>query len=146
MGGDRVFEVEATPVPAGGGGTSVAVAYSEATRTARLEEELAGNRRDLDVESRARSGELNRTNEFLEGLLVSLGLGVVVVDAQHRVPLWNDRAEEQWGVRRGEAFDQPLLGLDIGLPVGRLAAALRDALGGRSGDAHASLPAVNRPG
>ena len=61
--------------------------------------------------------------------------------------VWNHRAEDLWGLRQDEAVEHHLLSLDIGLPVERLAAPLRD--GARAAAAAASeavLEAVNRRG
>ena len=70
----------------------------------------------------------------------------MVVDRQQRVQIWNDRAEDLWGVRQDEAVDHHLLSLDIGLPVEQLAGPLRSVLGGGSEREKAMLEAVNRRG
>ena len=114
-----------------------------------MNEELQSTNEELETindELRDRTGELNQVNEFLEAILTSLGIGVVVVDRQQRVQIWNDRAEDLWGVRPDEAVDHHLLSLDIGLPVERLAGPLRSILGGGSERELAMLEAVNRRG
>ena len=114
-----------------------------------MNEELQSTNEELETindELRDRTAELNQVNEFLEAILTSLGIGVVVVDRQQRVQIWNDRAEDLWGVRQDEAVDHHLLSLDIGLPVELLAGPLRSVLGGGSERELAMLDAVNRRG
>jgi two-component system CheB/CheR fusion protein len=114
-----------------------------------MNEELQSTNEELETindELRDRTGELNRVNEFLETILTSLGVGVAVIDREQRVQVWNQRAEDLWGVRPDEAVAQHLLALDIGLPVERLAAPLRDVLSGGGGRTRLELEAVNRRG
>src|SRR5919107_1772661 len=82
----------------------------------------------INDELRDRTGELDALNDFLEAILTSLGIGVVVVDMGGRVQVWNRRAEDLWGVRPDEAVDQHLLSLHMGLPTERVAPALRAVL------------------
>jgi two-component system, chemotaxis family, CheB/CheR fusion protein len=114
-----------------------------------MNEELQSTNEELETindELRDRTSELNNVNDFLEAILTSLGLGVAVVDRQQRVMVWNNRAEDLWGLRPEEAIEHHLLSLDIGLPVEQLAAPLRAVLGGSSGRERAVLEAVNRRG
>jgi two-component system, chemotaxis family, CheB/CheR fusion protein len=114
-----------------------------------MNEELQSTNEELETinnELRDRTSELNQVNGFLESILTSLGVGVVVVDRQQRVQVWNHRAEDMWGVRHDEAVDRHLLSLEIGLPVERLAAPLRAVLGGSSPAERAVVEAVNRRG
>ncbi|HWM10120.1 MAG TPA: CheR family methyltransferase [Solirubrobacteraceae bacterium] len=114
-----------------------------------MNEELQSTNEELETindELRDRTSELNQVNDFLEGILSSLGVAVAVVDRQQRVQVWNQRAEDLWGVRQDEAVDHHLLSLDIGLPVEQLAAPLRSVLGGASEKEEALLEAVNRRG
>jgi two-component system CheB/CheR fusion protein len=100
----------------------------------------------MNDELRDRTSELNHVNEFFEAILTSLGLAVVVVDADQRVQVWNDRAEDLWGLRSDEVAEHSFLSLDIGLPTEQLAPALRTVLGGGSEEERVELPAVNRRG
>jgi two-component system, chemotaxis family, CheB/CheR fusion protein len=114
-----------------------------------MNEELQSTNEELETindELRDRTSELNRVNDFLEAILTSLGVGVAVLDREQRVQVWNDRAEDLWGIRAGEAVDRPLLGLDIGLPIERLAAPLRAVIAGTSERDQLELEAVNRRG
>jgi two-component system CheB/CheR fusion protein len=111
-----------------------------------MNEELQSTNEELETindELRDRTLELNQVNEFLETILASLGLAVAVIDRDQRIQVWNQRAEDLWGLRQDEAVDNHLLSLDIGLPIEQLVPALRAALtGGNRQDVE--LEAVNR--
>ncbi|UXA20460.1 CheR family methyltransferase [Mycobacterium sp. SMC-4] len=66
---------------------------------------------------RERSLELEEATAFMESITSSIRLGLVVVDRQMRVVVWNRGCEELWGLRREEALGIPLPNLDIGLPT-----------------------------
>ena len=98
-----------------------------------LNEELQSTNEELGAmnqELQRRTVELDRLNIFMGSILRSVSLGVVVVDADLDVEVWNERAEDLWGLRSDEVRGRPLLGLDIGLPVAMLAAPVRDVLNG----------------
>jgi two-component system CheB/CheR fusion protein len=83
----------------------------------------------------------------MRSVLGSLEAGVVVVDQDLRVQVWNARMEELWGVRGDEAVGQFLLNLDIGLPVEELRPTLRHVLTEQGSDQPIQLVrAVNRRG
>jgi two-component system CheB/CheR fusion protein len=114
-----------------------------------MNEELQSTNEELETindELRDRTSELNRVNDFLETILTSLGVGVAVLDREQRVQIWNDHAEDLWGVRPDEAVERHFLSLDIGLPVERLAGPLRAVLGGTSPRQRIEVGAVNRRG
>jgi two-component system CheB/CheR fusion protein len=90
--------------------------------------------------------KLDDTNAFLEAILTSLRAGVMVVDRELQVQVWNNRAEDLWGLRRDEAVGQHLLNLDIGLPVERLRPMVRHVLATGESAEEAQLSAVNRRG
>ena len=94
-----------------------------------------------------RGRELDQVNAFLETVLTSLGTGVIVLDDDQCVKVWNEQAEDMWGLRASEAEGQHLMSLEIGLPVERLKAPVRTALA-READGHQviELEAVNRLG
>ena len=86
-------------------------------------------------------------NAFLETVLTSLGTGVAVVDADQRIQVWNEQAEDMWGLRPNEAEGQHLMSLEIGLPLEQLKVPVRTALSGESDGHHiVDLAAVNRLG
>jgi two-component system CheB/CheR fusion protein len=78
--------------------------------------------------------------------MANLQMGVAVLDKDLRVQLWNRRAEDLWGIRSEEAIGQPLLALDIGLPMGDLAQPLRETARGQNGHVDLKIGATNRRG
>ncbi len=114
-----------------------------------MNEELQSTNEELQTmndELRARSDELDQVNAFLESVFTSLRAGVVVIDREQRVLVWNTRAEDLWGVRASEVEQVQFFNLDIGLPVGRLVQPIRACLTGELAERDVLLPAVNRRG
>jgi two-component system CheB/CheR fusion protein len=114
-----------------------------------MNEELQSTNEELETindELRLRSVELNEVNAFLEAILSSLSVAVIVVDNEHRVQVWNAESTELWGVRTDEAQGQHLFGLDIGLPLDGVRGALRRVLGGTDDRVDVELEALNRRG
>jgi two-component system CheB/CheR fusion protein len=81
---------------------------------------------NMNAQLRERAAELDQVNSFLESILASVDTGVVVVDRDYRILLWNAQAYDLWGLRRDEVEGRSLFDLDIGLPV----EALREPLQG----------------
>src|SRR5262249_47942192 len=84
-----------------------------------MNEELQSTNDELETmntEQVERSTELDRVNMFLEGILTSLGVGVVVLDSSRRVQVWNGESTELWGLRPEEVEGRRMDELDIGLP------------------------------
>lgn len=100
----------------------------------------------MNDELRIRTREVNEVNAFLETILTTLQLAVVVVDGQLIVQMWNSEAEELFGLRLADVQDKALLGLDVGLPVRELADPLRDVLRGTVPRQVLDLEATNRRG
>jgi two-component system CheB/CheR fusion protein len=112
-------------------------------------EELQSTNEELETmndELRQRTLELNEVNGFLEMILTSLGVAVVVLDKNGVVQIWNAHAEDLWGLRSDEVVGQHLLGLDIGLPVEQLKAPIREALKDETYRGDLTLTATNRRG
>jgi two-component system CheB/CheR fusion protein len=114
-----------------------------------MNEELQSTNEELQTindELRERTLELNEVNAFLETILTSMGVAVAVLDRNLTVQVWNAQSVDLWGLRSEEAEGEGLLGLELGLPVDRLAAPLRDVL--RDGGARVELvlDATNRRG
>jgi two-component system CheB/CheR fusion protein len=113
-----------------------------------MNEELTSTNDELEAmneEQRRHAEELDRLNLFLEGILGNLGVGVVVVDRERKVQLWNANSEDLWGLRADEVEGHDLLELDIGLPVGELKQPLEEAVSSSSSST-LILDAVNRRG
>jgi len=116
-----------------------------------MNEELQSTNEELQTvndELQRRSAELNQSNCFLESILTSLKGGVVVLNHELHVQIWNHKAEDLWGLRTEEAVGQHMLNLDIGLPVERLRQLVRDCLSGESLDQASEIvvDAINRRG
>jgi two-component system CheB/CheR fusion protein len=98
-----------------------------------MNEELQSTNEELQStndEMRIRTVDADTLNIYLESVFSSLRSGVVVVDPDYRVRVWNQRAEDLWGVRTDEAVGAPFLSLDIGLPVAELAQPIRAVMSG----------------
>src|SRR3954453_16309266 len=116
--GDPIkLDVRVMPVFARAGTLlGLSVIFQDVTRFIELEEELQASHHELETtneelqstneeletvneESRQRSNELSGVNEFLASVLASIHGGLVVVDRDLRVDVWNDHAEDLWGMR-----------------------------------------------
>ncbi len=85
-----------------------------------MNEELQSTNEELQAingELRERSQELNRVNGFLESILTTIRAGVVVINPDFQILIWNRQAEDLWGLRSDEVFLRHLMNLDIGLPL-----------------------------
>jgi two-component system CheB/CheR fusion protein len=114
-----------------------------------MNEELQSANEELETineELRRRTEELNQVNRFLEGILASLRVGIAVLDDKLSIHLWNNRAEDLWGVRSEEVQGHFFLNLDIGLPVGQLRDTIRLCQTGSEDCLEVVLDAVNRRG
>ena len=114
-----------------------------------MNEEIQSTNEELQTineELRQRSAALDQANAFLESILTSLRGGVVVVDSDVRVLIWNRQAEELWGLRSHEAEGKNFLLLDIGLPLEDLRQPIRSCITGEADYQEMILEAVNRRG
>ncbi len=114
-----------------------------------MNEELQSSNEELQTineELRLRSGELNEVNAFLESIFTGLRSGVVVVNPDLQVQVWNDRSEDLWGLRAEEVLNRHFMNLDIGLPVEQLRQQLRSCLTGESNYLEVTLATTNRRG
>ena len=100
----------------------------------------------MNEELRVRSVELNDVNAFLETILTSMGISVMVLDRRLQVQIWNAHSRELWGLTAEEAEGHHVFELDIGLPVEALRAPLKACLSGKSEREELVLDAVNRRG
>jgi two-component system CheB/CheR fusion protein len=69
-----------------------------------------------------------------------------VVNRELQIQVWNDKAENLWGLREEEVVGQYFLNLDIGLPVEKLQQPIRNCLAGESESQYVVLNATNRRG
>jgi two-component system, chemotaxis family, CheB/CheR fusion protein len=114
-----------------------------------MNEELQSTNEQLSALNRRLeqgSLDLEEANGYLRAILASLSAAVVVMDRNLHVKLWNEKAEDLWGLRSDEVVGRPFLELDIGLPVGELREPLRHGLEEGNGSEELSLDGVNRRG
>lgn len=117
-----------------------------------MNEELHSSNEELqstNQELSDRTNELNRVNAFMESILTSLRIGMVVLDGKLSVQLWNDLAGELWGLRFEEVQGSFFFDLDIGLPVEKLRGVIRACQNGASDYSdyqEIELDCVNRRG
>ncbi len=114
-----------------------------------MNEELQSTNDELQAindELQDRSAQVDEANAFLEAILTGIRAGVVVLAPDLSVRVWNEEAQDLWGLRPEETIGQHFLTLDIGLPLEQLAPMIRRALGGEPGPQELALPAVNRRG
>ncbi len=114
-----------------------------------MNEELQSTNEELQSvndELRERTSEVHRVNAFLESILLGLHAAVVVVDPGLVIRVWNERAEQMWGLRAYEAQGRAFLSLDIGLPVDALREGLLGVLHGGEPRFETEVPARNRFG
>ncbi len=112
-------------------------------------EELQSTNEELETindELTLRTDELEQVTAFMDSILTSLGLTVVVLDRDQSVQVWNAGAEDLWGLRPERAEGQHFLGLDIGLPVEKLKPMIGECLSGRSEREEMTLQSLDRRG
>ena len=114
-----------------------------------MNEELQSTNEEVEAantELNVRGVERDRINTFLNAILTSIGSGVVVVDHDLNVQVWNEEAEDLWGLRFDEVRDKNLFGLDIGLRMDEIRLALRACMAGESAFEERTIAATNRRG
>jgi two-component system CheB/CheR fusion protein len=112
-------------------------------------EELQSTNEEIETineELAVRGDERDRLNIFLESILGSLKVGVIVVDPDLLVHVWNAHSEDLWGLRADEVRNKNLLNIDIGLPVDELRPAIRACLSGESASREVEVEATTRRG
>ena len=95
---------------------------------------------------RERSVELDNAKNFLDSLISSVQLGMVVVDREMRVVVWNRGCEDLWGLRADETRGTRLTELDIGLPLDGVRPLIGNAFVDPDSSGEAVVDAVNRRG
>lgn len=100
----------------------------------------------MNDELRHRSIELNDMNAFLDTVLTTIGLAVIVLDGHQHVRIWNSQARELWGLTQEEVEGQHLFSLEIGLPLAKVRPKLSAVLAGTSNREQVVVEATNRTG
>ncbi|HEY0553848.1 MAG TPA: CheR family methyltransferase [Thermoanaerobaculia bacterium] len=102
--------------------------------------------RSMNDQLQQRSDELRYVNTHLHSILGSLSAAVVVLNAELKVEIWSDKAQELWGLRGDEVRGHSFLGLDIGLPVQELEEPMRRCLDSGPQGTMSVLDSINRRG
>ena len=100
-----------------------------------MNEELQASNEELQATNdqlRARTEELNCVNAFLESILTSLKMGMIVLTNRLSVQLWNGEAVNLWGVSSHEVEGCFFFDLDLGLPLEKLREPVRACQNGVS--------------
>ncbi|HVG21927.1 MAG TPA: CheR family methyltransferase [Blastocatellia bacterium] len=100
----------------------------------------------MNEELRSRTDEINLVNGFLESILCSIRVGVIALDSQMRVQMWNAKCEDLWGLRANEVVGQHFLNLDIALELEPLKQPIRAILSGESNHSEIVQKTLNRRG
>lgn len=95
---------------------------------------------------RERSLELDEAKHFQDSLIDSVRMGMVVVDREMKVILWNRGCEELWGLRADETTGTGLTNLDIGLPLDSVRPLIGNAFVDPESSGQVVVEAVNRRG
>ncbi len=95
---------------------------------------------------RERSLELDDAKGFMDSLINSVQLGMVVVDREMRVVVWNRGCEDLWGLRADETTGARLTDLDIGLPLDGVRPLIGNAFVDPESSGETVVDAVNRRG
>jgi two-component system, chemotaxis family, CheB/CheR fusion protein len=96
-----------------------------------MNEELSSTNEEflsINDELRDRTAEFNQIHTYMESVLKSVEVSVIVVDFGLNVRVWNGLSFEMWGLRPEEVEGKAFLTLDIGFPVELLSGPLRQAL------------------
>jgi two-component system CheB/CheR fusion protein len=96
-------------------------------------------------ELRLCSDDLNQANAFLKAIFTSLPGGIVVLNPELNIHIWNLQAEDLWGLRSDEVQGQHFLNLEIGLPIEQLRQPIQSCLTGLE-YYEETLDAINRRG
>jgi two-component system CheB/CheR fusion protein len=94
----------------------------------------------------ARGAELDQANAYLQSVLTGIDAGVIVVDPELVVQIWNHWSEELWGLRASEVEGKHLLNVDFGLPVSEVAQLVRSAMDNNARTDRVTFEARNRRG
>ena len=126
-------------------------------------EELQSTNEELETineEARSSNEEMESANEelriqaqqavsfksYLESVLRSMNIGVVVIDDKHIIQSWNRWSENAWGLRAEEVEGTSFDALDIGFPTHLLRDSLLAVQAGREPVAEKVLEGVDRRG
>jgi two-component system CheB/CheR fusion protein len=104
--------------------------------------ELQSINSDLNL----RTDEVEQFNVLLHSITGNIPLGAVVMNANLKVTVWNERAADLWGLRTEEVIGKPFFDLDIGLPTEEIRAMINEVLSGKPSHDEMVVEALNRRG
>ncbi len=113
-----------------------------------MNEELQSTNEVLETtneELQRRTDEVRSLNELMHNIMNGIPNGVAVTDTDLRVQVWNERAEDCWGLRANEVIGKTITDI-IAAPHDGMGDALRAFLSGRSDFAAIEVEAANRRG
>jgi two-component system CheB/CheR fusion protein len=114
-----------------------------------MNEELQSTNDELHTindELQSRSVELDAARNFVDSLVDSIHPGMMVVDKEMRVLIWNRGCEELWGLRTDETVGALLPTLDFGLPMDDVKHLIGKAFVDPASFGEVTVEAVNRRG
>jgi two-component system CheB/CheR fusion protein len=114
-----------------------------------MNEELQATNEEIETvneELGLRGDERDKVNGFLQLILGSLNSGVIVVDRDFLVQIWNAKSSDLWGLRFDEVHNKNLLNLEMGLPLDQLKPAIKACLAGESRSNSFTVNAITRRG
>jgi len=114
-----------------------------------MNEELQSTNQEMETindELRVSNRAYDEINALLSSILASMSGGVMVLDKELHIQVWNQQMEELWGLRDNEVLRQTLLNLDIHLPIDQLTGMIRKCLTGETAQLNTLLKAINRRG
>ena len=114
-----------------------------------MNEELQSANEELQTinhELSDRTSELDQSNIFLSSILGCLQMGMVVLDNNLNILIWNHTVEDMWGLHSEEVVHKSWFSLDIGLPVEKLRNPIRDIMSGKKKFQEILLNSTNRRG
>jgi two-component system CheB/CheR fusion protein len=100
----------------------------------------------INAELRDRTGAMARDRRYLDSVLDSIDLGVVVIDSASRVQTWNARAGQLWGLGLQEVQGRSVQDLDVGLPFGDLRDLIQHCIDGGSVERRGGIEGHDRRG
>ena len=114
-----------------------------------MNEELESTNAELqtiNTDLRARGDEIATLNALLEAITGNIDVGAVVLDADMRVRVWNERAADMWGLRSDEVLGRSFYALDIGLPANELESMISSVIVGNGAHQELTVEATTRRG
>ena len=114
-----------------------------------MNEELQSANEELQTinhELSDRTSELDQSNIFLSSILGCLQIGMVALDNNLNILIWNHTVEDMWGLHSEEVVHKSWFSLDIGLPVEKLRNPIRDIMSGKKKFQEILLNSTNRRG